>query len=166
MSKPDCEEAVILRWVAAMASAYLKPTGEDASVSVDDLDATITATEDRIKVLTHDRYVDGKVDAGAYDAAYTTLSATLDSARETPLMQRLQRPLEALLCPSAIRTPLILDGGTRPASQSGAQRLLQPSGPLPSTLWLGAVAGGSTPTGSASLGRTPPMTDSLTIPTP
>ncbi len=83
VSKPDIEEAVVLRWIAAMSSAYLKPTSEEDSVSVEDLEAAIASTEDHIKALTHDRYVVGKVDAAAYDAAYATLSAALDSARAT-----------------------------------------------------------------------------------
>jgi hypothetical protein len=81
VSKGDVERTVRDRWLSAMAAAHMKPTGDEVTMSVDDLEATIAATEERIKTLTHDRYVVGKVDESAYDAAYATLSAALDSAR-------------------------------------------------------------------------------------
>jgi site-specific DNA recombinase len=86
VSKPDIEYTVYQRWIVAMSDAHLKPTDDDASVSLDDLETIITATEDRIKILTHDRYVIGKVDDAAYDAAYGALSAVLDSARAAQVL--------------------------------------------------------------------------------
>ena len=83
VSKPDVERTVIERWLVAMSAAHIKPMDDEDSASLDELDATIAATEERIKTLTHDRYVVGKVDDAAYDAAYATLSADLDAARAT-----------------------------------------------------------------------------------